>query len=88
MSDKRSKSVSKITDNIINKDKNEYRSINKNIDKSKYRDIEFGIYWWEVGGITMKPPGAEVHLEYPRHRIAKTNFPAVYKNNDKNNVPT
>lgn len=36
----------------------------------------------------MKPPGVESHLEYPRHQIAKTNFPAVYKNNDKNNVPT
>lgn len=36
----------------------------------------------------MKPPGVGSRLEYPRHRIAKTNFPAVYKNSDENNVVT
>lgn len=36
----------------------------------------------------MKPPGAEVGLEYPRQSAAENSFPAVYKNNDKNNVLT
>lgn len=36
----------------------------------------------------MKPPAAEVRLEYPRQVIAKTNFSAVYKNSDENNVLT
>ena len=42
-----------------------------NIDKRDKRYIDFDIYEWMGGGITMTPPGVEVRLEYPRQANIK-----------------
>ena len=42
-----------------------------NIGKRDKGYIDFDIYEWMGGGITMTPPGVEVRLEYPRQANTK-----------------